>query len=135
MVLSFTFGDFVLLALALQGFILASLLFYSSRKIISNRWLGALIFIVSEATLLMELDYSGIWERYPILQLVIVHFTLAAGPVIYFYTQSLIFTRDKLSAKAWLNFLPLVLELKYQIIFLLYITGLLSVPFIQNFYF
>lgn len=135
MVLSFNFGDFVLLALALQGFILAGLLFYSSRKIVSNRWLGALIFIVSEATLLMELDYSGIWERYPILQLVIVHFTLAAGPIIYFYTQSLIFARDKLSARAWLNFLPLLLELKYQVIFLLYITGLLSVPFIQNFYF
>jgi AraC-like DNA-binding protein len=135
MVLSFTFCDFVLLALALQGFILAGLLFFSSKKIISNRWLGALIFIVSQATLLMELDYSGIWGKYPILQLVIVHFTLAAGPVIYFYTQSLIFTRDKLSAKAWLNFLPLLLELKYQIIYLFYITGLLSVPFIQNIYF
>jgi len=131
----FNFGDFVLLALALQGFILAGLLFFSSKKIISNRWLGALIFIISESTLIMELDYSGIWEKYPILQLVIVHFMLAIGPVIYFYTQSLIFTCDKLSRKAWLNFLPLVLEMKYQVIYMLYITGLLSVHFIQNIYF
>lgn len=135
MLLSFSFGDFVLLALALQGFILAGLLFYSSFRIVSNRWLGALVFIVSEATLLMELDYSGVWEKYPILQLVVPHFTLAAGPVIYFYTQSLIFTRDKVSGKAWLNFLPLLLEMKHQLIYLFYITGLLFVPFIQNFYF
>jgi len=135
MQLSFDFGDFLMLALALQGFILAGLLFYSSKKIISNRWLGALIFIVSESTLIMELDYSGICGKYPILQLVVIHFILAIGPVIYFYTQSLLFTRNKLTPGAWLNFMPLLLEMKYQVIYLFYISGLLYIPFIQHIYF
>jgi AraC-like DNA-binding protein len=135
MQLSFDFGDFLMLALALQGFILSGLLFYSSKKIISNRWLGALIFIVSESTLMMELDYSGVWGKYPILQLVIMHFILAIGPVIYFYTQSLVFNRDKLTKREWLNFLPLLLEMKFQAIYFFYITGLLSVSFIENLYF
>lgn len=135
MQLSFDFGDFLMLAMALQGFILAGLLFYSSKKIISNRWLGSLIFIVSESTLIMELDYSGIWGKYPILQLVVVHFILAIGPVIYLYMRSLVFNEDNLTKREWLNFLPLLLEMKFQLIYLLYITGLLSVPFIQNLYF
>ncbi|MHB8208431.1 helix-turn-helix transcriptional regulator [Mucilaginibacter sp.] len=135
MQLSFNIGDFLMLALVVQGFILAGLLFYSPKKISSNRWLGALVFIVSEATLLMELDYSGIWERYPILQLVIMHFVLAIGPIIYFYTQSLLFNRNKLTTREWLYFLPLLLEMKYQIIYLLYISGFLYIPFIQHIYF
>jgi len=83
----------------------------------------------------MELDYSGVWGKYPILQLVVLHFILAIGPVIYFYTQSLVFKRDKLTKREWLNFLPLILEMKFQAIYFFYITGLLSVSFIQNLYF
>ena len=135
MLLSFNIPDFLILALALQGFVLSGLLLYSSKTIVSNRYLGALIFIVSEATLIMELDYSGIWAQHTWLQLVMLHFNLIAGPMIYFYVQSLIFNTNKLTWKGWLNFLPLILELKYQIIYLLYITGILSVPFVQHIYF
>lgn len=135
MQLSFNILDFLMLALVVQGFVLSGLLFYSSKTIISNRYLGALIFIVSESTLIMELDYSGIWAQHPWLQLAVMHFDLAAGPIIYLYVQSLIFNTNKLTWKGQLNFLPLLLEMKYQIIYLLYITHILSIPFIQHIYF
>ena len=135
MQLSFSILDFLMLALVVQGFVLSGLLFYSSKTIISNRYLGALIFIVSESTLIMELDYSGIWAQHPWLRLVVMHFDLAAGPIIYLYVQSLIFNINKLTWKCQLNFLPLLLEMKYKIIYLLYITHILSIPFIQHIYF
>ena len=133
MQLSVNVVDFIMLALAVQGFILAGLLFYSSKSYISNRWLALLVFIVSEAAVIMELTYSSTWDRHPILELIIPHFILATGPVIYFYTLSVLFPSTKLTWKHCLNFVPLIFEFKYQLIFLLYITGLLSV--IKNFYF
>jgi AraC-like DNA-binding protein len=127
--------DFLMLALVLQGFVLAILLLYSSKKVKSNIWLAALIFIISGATLSMEFDYSGITEKHQWLMLGILHFNMAIGPIIYFYTRNILSTGNELSWKSWLNFAPVILELKYQVIYLFYITGILSIPFIQNIYF
>ena len=135
MQISLNIIDFLMLALVLQGFVLSALLLYSSKKIKNNRWLAALIFIVSSSTLSMELDYSGVTDKHEWLMLSMLHFNMAAGPIIYFYTKSIIFTGNKLTWNSWLNFSPIILELKYQVIYLLYITGILSIPFIQNIYF
>lgn len=135
MALSFGLVDFVLITFALQGLIIAGLLFYLSKAIVSNRWLGAAIFIVSESTLIMELDRLGIWNRYPIVQVVVLHFLFALGPVIYFYTRSLIFGSQKLTLKNWLHFAPLLIDFKVPLTYVLYASGLLYIPLLQNIYF
>lgn len=82
-----------------------------------------------------EFDISGIWKSHSWMLNFIVPFNLALGPLIYFYSRSLIFEEKTITRKSYLHFLPFLFDLKRQIIFLLYFTGMLSVPFIQNFYF
>jgi AraC-like DNA-binding protein len=125
--------DFLMLALALQGFILSGVLLYSSKKIKSNRWISLLIFCISVEAIS------------PIVQLLIVDnpsfyyllfpTNLALGPLIYFYTRSLLFGDSELPRRKYLYFLPMLLGLKHQIIFMLYISGILSIPFVVDIYF
>ncbi|WP_214072940.1 helix-turn-helix transcriptional regulator [Mucilaginibacter sp. dw_454] len=135
MTLSLNLIDFVLSALALQGFVITGLLFYSSKTIVSNRWLGALVFIVSYWVLNVELARMGILARYPLSLVLLPQFTFAAGPIVYFYAKSLIIGPQKIKGKNWLHFLPLVAEFKPQLIFLIYTSGLLYIPLLQNLYF
>jgi len=65
MKISLDIVDFLMIALALQGLILSVLLLFSSKKIPSNRWLAAFIFVVSESLVMMETDYSDIWVSRP----------------------------------------------------------------------
>jgi len=123
--------DFLLSALALQGLILSFLLLYSSRKVRANRWIGLLILAVSVMIINQELDYSGVWNRNLWLLNFICPFSMALGPLVYFYSRSVM----RQTQKSYLHFLPVLIDLKRQIIFLLYITGVLAVPFIQQFYF
>jgi len=127
--------DFLMIALALQGLILSVLLLFSSKKIPSNRWLAAFIFVVSESLVMMEMDYSDIWVSRPLLLVIMVQLKMALGPLIYLYVRSLIFGDKKSKWKSYLHFAPLLIDMKHQIIFLLYITGALSVPFVQKLYF
>jgi len=129
------FIDFVLCALALQGFIIAGLLFYSSKTIVSNRWLSALVFAVSDWVLNIELNRMGIYTSKASWYLLVPHFTFAVGPIVYFYTKSLIGAPRKNKSKTWLHFLPLIIDFERQLIFLITSSGLLNIPFFQNLYF
>lgn len=82
-----------------------------------------------------EFDISGIWKSHSWILNFIVPFNMSLGPLIYLYSRSLIFEEKSITRKSYLHFLPVLIDLKRQIIFLFYFTGLLSVPFIQNFYF
>lgn len=127
--------DLLILSLALQGMILSGLLFYSSAKIKSNRWIAAFIFVVAETTLVMEAMNSGFLEAHSRLIPLAFILRMALGPLIYFYTRSLVYGDKKLTSKDPLHFLPILLDMQPQIIYLLYITGILSIPLVQNFYF
>ncbi len=134
MTVSLSIADFFILALAVQGVILAGLLFYSSRKIRSNAWIGALILIIAHQTILTEIDKSG----YLGLHLSLLYFVfspmMAVGPLIYLYTRSLI-KGEQQGPRKYLHFLPVLIDIKRQLIFLFYFTGILSVPIIENWYF
>lgn len=135
MKLSLPLTDFIILALALQGFVLSGLLFYSSRKIPANKWIAAFIFVVSESTLIIEIDYSGLWQSHKWMIVLMLPLRMLLGPLIYFYVRGLIWGESRPVGKRWIHFLPVMLDMKHQLIYLFYITGILSVPFVQDIYF
>ena len=132
--ISFTIPDFLILALVVQGLILSSLLTYSSKAIKSNLYIGAFIFVISESTLLMEIDYGGIWQHNAWLITLLPPLTMALGPLVYLYARSLVFAGSLTGNKNYYHFVPVLFFMKYQFIWLLYFTGILFIPRISNFY-
>ena len=135
MKISLGLADFFILALVLQGLILAALLLYTSKKISSNRWIAYFILVVAETTLFMEFQYSGLSQKHSELIPFMLVLRLAIGPLLYFYTRSLTYGDRKLGFKDYIQFLPVLLDMQPQIIYLLYITGILSIPAVTDFYF
>jgi AraC-like DNA-binding protein len=133
MTLSLAIPNFLMFALALQGFVLSGVLFYSSRKIKSNKWISLLIFCISIEAIIPILP--SLIPSDSLFNYLFFPTNLALGPLIYFYTRSLIFGEAGLPRKKYLYFLALLIDLKHQIIFLLYTSGLLSIPFFQNIFF
>jgi AraC-like DNA-binding protein len=127
--------DLILFTLAIQGFVLSALLFSTSKKIYSNRWIAVFIFVIAAGILMQQIDYSGIWEQHLWIVNYIVVPDMALGPAIYLYARSLIHPEEKSNAKTWLNFLPLLIDLKRPVIFIFYVSGFLAIPFVQKFYF
>lgn len=126
--------DFLMLALVVQGLIMSIVLAYSSKKIDSNRYIAAFIFVVAESTLLMELDYLGVLQKYPWLLTAVVPLNMALGPLIYLYARGIAFGSRQSGRSIFIHFIPAILYMKHQIIYLLYISGVLSIPFISNVY-
>lgn len=126
--------DFLMLALALQGFALSVLLAYTSKQNPANRYIAAFIFAVAESALLMEADYLGYIAHYPQILTFAIPLNMAFGPLIYLYCKSLI-TGERQSAKTIVkHFLPAVFFMKHQLIYGLYITGVLSFPLMSEWY-
>lgn len=130
---SLSIPDFLMLALALQGFILSGVLLYSSKKIKSNRWISLLIFCISVEAIMPIAQL--LIAKIPSLSYLLFPTNLALGPLIYFYTRSLLFGDSELPRKKYLYFAPILMGLKHQTIFMLYISGILSIPFVMDFYF
>ncbi|WP_214071934.1 helix-turn-helix domain-containing protein [Mucilaginibacter sp. dw_454] len=135
MQLSIAIPELLMLALALQGFILSGILWYSSRKIKSNRWISLLIFCISVETILPLVQSISLSHSFAAIYYLLFPVNLALGPLIYFYTRSLIFGDTGLPRRKYLYFLPMLIDLKHQIIFLLYTSGILAIPFVQQLYF
>ncbi|WP_184550529.1 helix-turn-helix domain-containing protein [Mucilaginibacter sp. FT3.2] len=129
-----TIGDLLLLCLTFQGLVLAAIIFYSSRKIKSNRWLAAFIFLISYSTLGTEILTSAIPGKFPWIYFVIPQLRLALGPILYFYTRTLLSEKQRLTGRDCLNFVPLIFEMGPQIAFIVHFSGLLSFPAIKNWY-
>src|SRR3569833_2989639 len=108
MKLSLAVTDIVILSLALQGLVLAPIIFYSSRRIKSNRWVAAFIFVIAETTFLMEGMRSNVLIKYPQLLEWLPNLRLAIGPLIYLYTRSLVYGDENTGRKKYLHFLPLL---------------------------
>jgi len=135
MKISLDITDILLLAFVVQGLVLSGMLIFAAKRVPSNLWIGLFIFVVSESTLLMELDISGLTITNPNLLYATVPLELALGPLIFLYVRSLVYPGEKLKGSYYLNFLPVVIGMKHQFILLLYVTGILALPFIQRFYF
>ncbi|HEY9003384.1 MAG TPA: helix-turn-helix domain-containing protein [Mucilaginibacter sp.] len=127
--------DFIILFLALHGLVLSIVLAYHSRKIRSNYWIAALIFVIAEITLVNEAQQSGYLEAHTRIIPFIPVLRLAVGPMLYFYIRSLVYNKVRLDKKDYWHFLPLVLDMQFLIIAILYISGILAIPSVQQFYF
>jgi len=127
--------DILLISLAVQGVLLSCILLYHSKNFNSYRWMAGVIFIIAESTIAMELLASDLVWRFPILNTCIPVLKMALGPMVLFYTQSLVQGSKKLTLKSALHFLPVLLDCRPQLIFLLYETGILSIPQVTAFYF
>jgi len=134
MKMSLTVIDFVILSLAFQGIILSVMLFFLSKKINSNRWLAAFIFVVSYSCLVSEVVISGLPNKYPWLIVEIPRLRMALGPLLYFYTQSLLSGNRKLVRRDYFHFSALIIEAGPQVLFILYVSKLIAVPVIQVIY-
>ena len=127
--------DLVILFLALQGVVLSVFLAYSAKKIKNNYWVAALIFVIAETALVNEVMQSGFWLAHTRIIPFVPILRFAIGPLLYFYIRGMVSGDVKLRRKEYLHFLPLLLDAQSQIIALLYITKILSIPFVQHFYF
>jgi AraC-like DNA-binding protein len=120
--------DIILLLGALQGFILATLL-WTSRKgnRLSNRLLAALISVLALASLAVGNPSSNIWVNHAI-DLLPFFMIMAIGPLIYFYVQSVLNpagppTRFRLGKAERRHFWPVVLDCGAPLIGWTFIVG------------
>ncbi len=102
--------DLILLLGALQGFILA-LLLWTSRKgnRLSNRLLALVIGILALASLAVGNPSQNIWVSYTI-DLLPFFIIMAVGPLIYFYAQSVLNPAFRLGRAERRHFWPIVLD-------------------------
>ena len=126
---------FIILSLAVQGLVLAGILFYSAKKIPANFWLAAFILTNAQTTLVSLGMSAGFFMKHLWLIPLTPLIRMAIGPLLYFYVRSVVNGGKKLSGKDYLHFLPLLLDSKYQVIYILSHTGILSIPLVQQFYF
>lgn len=96
-----------LLICAMQGMLLAGLLLRSRRNRIANRWLALLILAVVALITPFIIGYAGFYDRWPWLSFAPFSYTLAFGPLVYFYTLSLV---DKMPDRIWPHFVPVTLQ-------------------------
>jgi hypothetical protein len=96
----------------LQGFIFSAILFFNSRKRLSDKLLAALLFVFSLASLNIYLSESELaWQVQVVLSLFPTIIFMAAGPLIFFYTRSLLDPAFSLGGKRKLHFLPVIIDL------------------------
>ena len=104
-----------LLLCAFQGSVLAGLLFRTQRNQAANRCLA--FFIIAFVALITPyiIGYAGFYDKWPWLSFAPFSYTLAFGPLIYFYTVSLV---DKPPVSQWPHFMPVLLQfLAYALVF------------------
>ena len=96
-----------LLICAMQGLLLAGLLLRSRQNRVANRWLALLILAVVALITPFIIGYAGFYDRWPWLSFAPFSYTLAFGPLVYFYTLSLV---DELPERIWPHFVPVTLQ-------------------------
>lgn len=96
-----------LLLCAAQGLVLAALLLRAKRNRSANRYLAVLILAVATLLVPYIIGYAGFYDRWPRLSFAPFSYTLAFGPLIYFYTASLV---HQPPVRAWPHFVPVLAQ-------------------------
>jgi AraC-like DNA-binding protein len=113
--ISFGPMSITLLLCAGQGLVLAALLFRARRNQKANRYLAFLIIAVAALITPYIIGYAGFYDKWPWLSFAPFSYTLAFGPLIYFYTLSLV---GSLPDRRWPHFLPVLVQfLAYALVF------------------
>ncbi|WP_234735761.1 helix-turn-helix domain-containing protein [Tellurirhabdus bombi] len=102
--------DLILLLGACQGFILAGLLWFNPKgRRLSNRLLAFLIGLLAMASLAVGIPVQNSFVRLA-LELTSLINVMPIGPLIYFYTRSLLEPDFRLGKKERLHFYPTILD-------------------------
>ena len=104
-----------LLICAAQALLLAALLLHAQRNKAANRWLALLIVAVAALITPYIIGYAGFYEKWPWLSFAPLSYTLAFGPLLYFYTATLVGARPM---PVWPHFVPVAVQfLAYAAVF------------------
>ena len=117
----FSFYSSLLLILFSQGMLFSILLFKKGFKVgqQSYYWLSLFIFLCSLFILPWMLGHAGWYSLQPyrdIMFYIPMQQQLLIGPVIFFYTQSLLNQSFSLQKKDWLHLLPAFIYLLYSLL-------------------
>jgi AraC-like DNA-binding protein len=123
--MNISFFEVLFLLGCLQGVIMAGLL-WTSRKgtRLSNRLLATLMALMASACLAVGIPVANQWIAL-LLDLFPLVTVMPFGPIIYFYTRSLLTPGFRLGKREKLHFLPVLLDWGSKIIGWIYVGGLL----------
>lgn len=117
--------DLILLLGTVQGFILATLLWVNQRgNRLSNRFLATLIGLLALMSLAVGFPRTNRWVSLA-FELLPFIMTMPIGPLIYFYTKSMLDASFRLGKRERRHFYPVVLDAGSKIIGWIFIIGLL----------
>lgn len=105
--ISFGPMSITLLICAVQGMVLAVLLMAAKRNQKANRYLALVIMAVVALITPFIIGYAGFYDKWPRLSFAPFSYTLAFGPLIYFYTISLVDAQPK---RTWPHFIPVLIQ-------------------------
>lgn len=100
----------LLFALIAQGVFTALFLPFKAENKKANKYLAALLFLLALWLCDSFFRASGIYSSNPNLYFLPIYFSLAFGPLIYFYTKSLTQAQFIFSSKNLWHFLPVFLQ-------------------------
>jgi AraC-like DNA-binding protein len=116
--------DLILLLGALQGIILTCLLWFNPRgRRLSNRLLALVMLLLALASLAVGMPVNA-WTSL-LLDLVPLFIVMPIGPLIYFYTRSLLDADFTLGRRERFHFLPAVLDAGSPVVVWVYLAGTL----------
>jgi len=127
-----SFFEFLFLLGCLQGAIMAGLLWTSGKGTrLSNRLLATLMALMASACLAVGIPVANGWIVF-LLDLFPLVMVMPFGPILYFYTHSLLTPGFRLGRREKRHFLPVVLDWGAKIIGWIYVGGLLLGVFRQE---
>ncbi|MEM6629107.1 MAG: helix-turn-helix domain-containing protein [Bacteroidota bacterium] len=98
-------------ALISQGIFAAILLFFQRNNSLANRYLAFLLLAFSLWLIDSFFRVSTIYEQNANYYFLPIYYSLAFGPLVYFYTQALTKGKRSLSARNLGHFIPVILQL------------------------
>lgn len=118
----------IILLGVIQGFIVSTLLFFSTRHRVANRLLATLIFLLTMASFCLcgnFYDWFGSrWLSF-LAELIPLIVVMPLGPLLYFYIQSVLDPTFKLGKKQWWQFSTVIIDLGAPLAGVIFVVGVL----------
>jgi len=105
--------QFIIVGGALQGILLAFLLFTRKTNQLANRLLGALIFLMSLQSILVAFDTREFFITFPHLSKIGWLIPLFFGPLLYLFTRKITSRSPRFKRVDFVHFIPAVVTFIY----------------------
>ncbi|MEM7085646.1 MAG: AraC family transcriptional regulator [Bacteroidota bacterium] len=121
MLFDFSLKSSVLLIFFSQGIVFSLMLLIKGYQLqrSSSKWLSLFVFLCAMYVIPFMTGYAG-WYSVKVYREVLFFIPFQQlfliGPVLYFYTQSLLNKSFKLSKRDWIHFVPAILYLMYSLV-------------------